>query len=99
MANQEFEQLRQAFGHFGDLEEKKPSKKGKTVKYEINFSKDFDNVLRRLAMENGVTMGDIIARAVEKYGEIQKDLHPLNGEERHLVIRDGEEIIQRVELP
>ena len=69
------------------------------VKYEAEFSDGFDRLLARLAWEKGISKAEVIRNAVATYAYFQKELHSENGEKRHLVIREGDKILQRVNLP
>ena len=96
--SENFRELREAFGRFGDLDSAKNELGG--TGYEISFSREFDELLGRLAAKKGVDRTEVIRRAVASYFYLQNELKPdtENGE-KHLVIRNGEEIIARIELP
>ncbi|HJY98233.1 MAG TPA: hypothetical protein VJ227_00795 [Patescibacteria group bacterium] len=98
----EYNKLREAFGYFGDLDEQeeKPKRKGKVWKFDIEINNNLDSLFSELAKEKGISKSEVMANALASYVWLQKELesdaeHP----EKHLVIRNDEEIIRRIDLP
>jgi len=68
-------------------------------KYILETSDNFDAVLRDLARRKGIIKAEVIRNAVASYAFLQRELQPDENGEKHLVIRNDEEILQRIELP
>lgn len=85
--------LREAFGFFGDLDQSKLKTKPK--KYEIEVSNSFDSILMELAKQKGLSKEEVVARALASYAYLQKEMV----EGRNLVIRNDNQILQRIKLP
>lgn len=68
-------------------------------KYILEVSNEVDALMAGIAFRKAIKRGNVIENAVATYAYLQKELHPANGGERHLVIRDRNKILRRVELP
>lgn len=90
--------LREAFGYFGDLDQ--PKTKAKSKKYDIEVTNSLDSLLGELAKENGLSKEKVVSNALASYAHLQNELKPgADGRKKRLVIRNDKEILQHIELP
>lgn len=68
--------------------------------YELVVTDSFDEVLDQIGRQKGLGKRGVIRRALASYVYIQRQLRPdAQNPEKHLVIREGPRIVQRINLP
>jgi hypothetical protein len=69
-------------------------------RYVIEVDDDFNALMGQIAGRRGISREQIIPRALASYVVLQRELKPdEENAEKHLVIRNDQEILQRVNLP